>query len=219
MRNVCTFLFFLYLFCFGFTAPNAQVRVVDGDTIHIGQDKYRLEGIDAPEMRQECLYKGEQWECGIESTKSLRKQIAVTSQLRCEGERKDSYGRILAICFLGGKDINAWMVKNGWALAYVKYSKKYLKEQRYAKKNTLGIWKGQFVLPWDWRRGKRLDTNVNSQKRNCKIKGNISSKGEKIFHLPGGIYYDRTKISKQKGEVWFCTEAEALNAGWRKSKR
>ena len=55
MRNVCTFLFFLYLFCFGFTAPNAQVRVVDGDTIHIGQDKYRLEGIDAPEMRQECL--------------------------------------------------------------------------------------------------------------------------------------------------------------------
>ena len=152
MRNVCTFLFFLYLFCFGFTEPNAQVRVVDGDTIHIGQDKYRLEGIDAPEMRQECLYKGEQWECGIESTKSLRKQIAVTSQLRCEGERKDSYGRILAICFLGGKDINAWMVKNGWALAYVKYSKKYLKEQRYAKKNTLGIWKGQFVLPWDWRR-------------------------------------------------------------------
>ena len=149
MRNVCTFLFFLYLFFFGFTAPNAQVRVVDGDTIHIGQDKYRLEGIDAPEMRQECLYKGEQWECGIESTKSLRKQIALTSQLRCEGERKDSYGRILAICFLGGKDINAWMVKNGWALAYVKYSKKYLKEQRYAKKNGLGIWKGQFELPWD----------------------------------------------------------------------
>ena len=141
MRNLTTLFLFLHLFCLVFTKPNAQVRVVDGDTIHIGKDKYRLEGIDAPENRQECLYKGEQWECGKESTKSLRKKIEVTSQIRCEGERKDSYGRILAICFLGGKDINAWMVKNGWALAYVKYSKKYLKEQRYAKKTVLGYGK------------------------------------------------------------------------------
>ena len=219
MRNLITLFLFLHLFCLVFTKPNAQVRVVDGDTIHIGKNKYRLEGIDAPENRQECLNKSEQWECGKESTKSLRKKIEVTSQIRCEGERKDSYGRILAICFLGGKDINAWMVKNGWALAYVKYSKKYLKEQRYAKEKGLGIWKGQFVAPWDWRRGKRLEPIKNFQNGDCKIKGNISSKGEKIFHLPGGIYYDRTKISKQKGERWFCTVSEALNAGWRQSKR
>ena len=219
MRNLITLFLFLHLFCLVFTKPNAQVRVVDGDTIHIGKDKYRLEGIDAPENRQECLYKGEQWECGKESTKSLRKKIEVTSRIRCEGERKDSYGRILAICFLGGKDINAWMVKNGWALAYVKYSKKYLMEQRYAEEKGLGIWKGQFVAPWDWRRGKRLEPKKNFQNGDCKIKGNISSKGEKIFHLPGGIYYDRTKISKQKGERWFCTVSEALNAGWRQSKR
>ena len=115
IRNLTNFFLLLYLFCFVFTVSNAQVRVVDGDTIHIGKDKYRLKGIDAPENRQECLYKGEQWECGKESTKSLRKKIEVTSQIRCEGERKDSYGRILAICLLGGKDINAWMVKNGWA--------------------------------------------------------------------------------------------------------
>ena len=219
MRNLTAFFLFLHLFCFVFTAPNAQVRVVDGDTIHIGRDKYRLEGIDAPEDRQECLYKGEQWECGKESTKSLRKKIEVTSQIRCEGERKDSYGRILAICFSGEKDINAWMVKNGWALAYVKYSKKYLDEQKYAKKKGLGIWKGQFVLPWDWRRGKRLGSNDNLQKGYCKIKGNVSSSGEKIFHVPGGDYYDKTKISKKKGERWFCTEPEAINAGWRKSKK
>tara|TARA_Y100001970_G_scaffold229119_1_gene284119 strand:- start:615 stop:839 length:225 start_codon:yes stop_codon:yes gene_type:complete len=74
-------------------------------------------------------------------------------------------------------------------------------------------------VPWDWRRGKRLESNENSQNGDCKIKGNISSNGEKIFHLPGGTNYSRTKISKEKGELWFCSVAEAIDAGWRKSKR
>ena len=98
------------------------------------------------------------------------------------------------------------MVKNGWALAYVKYSKEISKGAEICEEKGLGIWKGQFVAPWDWRRGKRLEPIKNFQNGDCKNKrGNISSKGEKIFHLPGGIYYDRTKISEQKGERWFCT--------------
>ena len=218
IRNLTNFFLLLYLFCFVFTVSNAQVRVVDGDTIHIGKDKYRLKGIDAPENRQECLYKGEQWECGKESTKSLRKKIEVTSQIKCEGERKDSYGRILAICLLGGKDINAWMVKNGWALAYRQYSKKYVEQEAYAKRNNLGMWRGNFIAPWDWRKGVKFlgkkDTN-----QACDIKGNISSSGEKIYHLPEGAYYSRTKITESKGERFFCTEDEALKYGWRKSKR
>ena len=58
----------------------------------------------------------------------------------------------------------------------------------------------------------------SSNTTDCLIKGNINSKGEKIYHVPGQQYYNDTKIEENKGERWFCTEAEAIAAGWRKSK-
>ena len=81
-----------------------------------------------------------------------------------------------------------------------------------------GIWAGEFVKPWEWRRGKRLAANDNAVGQ-CRIKGNISRSGERIYHVPGGQYYDRTKINPSKGEQWFCSEAEAIAAGWRRLKR
>ena len=74
------------------------------------------------------------------------------------------------------------------------------------------------MKPWEWRRGKRLVANDNATDQ-CRIKGNISRSGERIYHVPGGQYYDRTKIGLSKGERWFCSEAEAIAAGWRRSKR
>ena len=219
MRIKSIFFAFIFSCALNPSLSLGDFRVVDGDTIHKGSKKFRLEGIDAPELSQSCLYQGKTWFCGRAATRALAKNIEAAKTIKCEGDEKDNYGRVIAICHADNQDLNAWMVKNGWALAYIKYSKKYLKEQQYAKKNGLGMWKGQFVVPWDWRRGKRSESNKNSQNGDCKIKGNISLKGEKIFHLPEGLHYSRTKISKQKGELWFCTEAEALNAGWRKSKR
>jgi hypothetical protein len=52
----------------------------------------------------------------------------------------------------------------------------------------------------------------------CNIKGNVSTRGERIYHVPGQKYYDRTRISASHGERWFCSEAEARAAGWRRSK-
>ena len=75
-----------------------------------------------------------------------------------------------------------------------------------------------FVEPWKWRQGVRLSSEVISTQEGCSIKGNISSSGEKIYHVPGGQYYTRTKINQSKGEKWFCSEQEAKFAGWRKSK-
>ena len=95
------------------------------------------------------------------------------------------------------------MVKNGWALAYVKYSKKYLKEQRYAKEKGLGIWKGQFVAPWDWRRGKRLEPIKNFQNGDCKIKGNISSKGKKFSTYLGAFITIEQKFLNKKEKDGF----------------
>jgi hypothetical protein len=112
------------------------------------------------------------------------------------------------------------MVFNGWALAYRKYSTDYVGQEQAAQEARRGIWRGQFVLPWEWRRGKRLLTaSAPDNATGCTIKGNISSSGEGIYHVPGGQYYDRTKINTAKGERWFCSEAEAVAAGWRKSKR
>ena len=84
------------------------------------------------------------------------------------------------------------------------------------------MWRGDFVAPWDWRRGERLAGGRESSKGNagggCRIKGNISRNGSQLYHVPGGQYYDRTRIDTSKGERWFCTERHAQAAGWRRSE-
>ena len=112
------------------------------------------------------------------------------------------------------------MVLNGWADAYRRYSTDFVDEEEIAQDARVGLWRGEFVPPWEWRRGKRLQAVSTPESGNgCAIKGNISSKGERIFHSPGDQHYDRTKINTARGERWFCSEAEAVAAGWRKAKR
>ena len=112
------------------------------------------------------------------------------------------------------------MVLNGWALAYRKYSKDYAGQEQSAKTARRGIWRGEFVPPWEWRRGKRLQTaSAPGSATGCVINGNISSSGERIFHVPRAQHYDRTKINTAKGERSFWSESEAVAAGGRKSKR
>ncbi len=91
-------------------------------------------------------------------------------------------------------------------------------EEAEAQAVRRGIWGSEFVKPREWRRGKRIAANDNAPGQ-CRIKGNINRKGERIYHLPGGKWYDRTRIDPAKGERWFCTEAEARAAGWRKSNQ
>ena len=71
--------------------------------------------------------------------------------------------------------------------------------------------------PWEWRRGKRLDAVAADGRKGCRIKGNIGRGGKRIYHVPGGRWYDQTKIDRSKGERWFCSEGEAQDAGWRRS--
>ena len=120
---------------------------------------------------------------------------------------------------LQAEELNKWMVRQGWAIAYRKYSTDYVDDETAAKNEKLGIWASRFIEPEKWRRGERLDQQEQPSIGNCDIKGNISRSGERIYHLPGGRYYDRTKITASKGERMFCSEAEARAAGWRKSKR
>ena len=200
----------------------AEVRVIDADTIEVNGNKVRLNGIDAPESGQNCEdAQNQSYKCGIKATEALKELLSSQDNmsLNCEFSGKDVYGRLIGECRLGSLNINAWLVQNGWALAYRKYSLKYIQYEKEAKINKAGIWSGKFIEPWNWRRGDRLRVANVEANNGCLIKGNISSSGEKIYHLKTGQYYQRTKISLSKGERWFCTEEEARKNGWRKSKR
>ena len=140
---------------------SGNAKVIDGDTIKINKKKIRLFGIDAPEKNQICkkIYLNffifsfqKNYKCGEKSTLALLKKIK-DKKIKCILEdNRDRYGRFIGTCHVGNQDINRWLVKNGYALAYKKYSKKYLLDEQYAKENKLGLWKGTFMKPEEWRR-------------------------------------------------------------------
>jgi endonuclease YncB( thermonuclease family) len=132
-----------------------SARVIDGDTIEVRGKRVRLHGIDAPESDQTCLDGGQRWPCGRRSTQALRDRVA-GGTVRCVGDEEDRYGRLIAICYADGTNLNAWMVEQGWAVAYRRYSTEFVGEERQAENEGAGVWKGQFVMPWEWRRGQRL---------------------------------------------------------------
>jgi hypothetical protein len=130
---------------------------------------------------------------------------------------------------VAGADVSAWLIDQGWAMAYRQYSLDYVKNEDRARAVRLGIWTSQFQAPWEWRNEQRPDATRSQpqdvqlpgthSRTNCLIKGNISAKGERIYHMPGAEHYARTSINASKGERWFCSEAEARDAGWRRSRR
>jgi hypothetical protein len=162
------------------------------------------------------------WRCGQKAALALADKIG-RQTVRCEPKDRDVYGRTVAVCRAGDTDLNAWMTAQGWAWAYRQYSLVYVTEEQRASKAKLGVWQGDFIYAWDWRHdSRRADRAVNTTQSNsgqCDIKGNINQRGEHIFHVVGGAYYDKTFINPLKGERWFCSEREAIQAGWRRSKR
>lgn len=134
-----------------------KARLSDGDSLRLKGEamRVRLSGIDSPELTQECRKNQQGWECGQAAKQALQQRID-GGEVSCMGDEKDIYERLLATCYLTMKDgeyldLNAWQVKNGWAIAYVYYSKRYVNEQAYAKKQKLGIWQGSFLEPYEWR--------------------------------------------------------------------
>ncbi|GIL85328.1 hypothetical protein Vretifemale_13809 [Volvox reticuliferus] len=352
----------LLAFCASAQQKNitGQARVVDGDTLAFMTYRVRLYGVDAPETAQYCLDAlNVSYACGNVSKQALANKIG-NSTLTCIVKDIDIYGRSVSICGLTNatgafEDVNAWLVSQGYAVAYRQFSKMYVPQEDQARAARLGVWQGQFQMPWDWRNSDSpspppplktspplsqppplskvpppqntkppqavtpsppvakspppsllpppslksppqviksppplrlpplspppflvkfpppfqppspvakpppspspspppsprpppppspnpsptppsppspnpvrqpplpsLPTTCGDPVPMCPtgpaIKGNIASSGEKIYHVPGGKYYDSVCISLKNGERFFCTEAEAQAAGWR----
>jgi endonuclease YncB( thermonuclease family) len=200
------------------TTITGIARVVDGDSLVIDQARLRLHGIDAPEKNQQCFRKPKAWPCGKDATSALV-EIVKGAELNCAVLDRDRYKRLIVRCFVDKIDLGERLVRSGLAIAYTQYSEDYVEAETFARKRRAGIWSGDFVEPRLWRRGKRMSSDQKPVSGSCMIKGNISSSGEKIYHPPQGTYYSRTKVDPSKGERMFCSEEEAVAAGWRGSKR
>lgn len=205
------------------TILSGPARVVDGDTLDIAGRRVRLEGIDAPETGQRCpgRYAGGllgPWRCGQAATSELARLVGA-KEIACEAHETDKYDRLIATCFVDGLDINAEMVRSGYAWAFVKYSRTYEKHEADARRRKAGIWASSAAPQPAWEyRSRRWATAEPVAPEGCAIKGNVSADGERIYHTPWSPWYDKVRVSERNGERWFCDEAEALAAGWRAAR-
>jgi endonuclease YncB( thermonuclease family) len=196
-----------------------KANIIDGDTIDIAGIPIRLQGIDAPEQLQKCTGDGDQVACGKLATKALARMIG-NAPVTCVLLGQDKYDRLLGECSANGQSLNARMVRDGWALAFVKYSDRYIAQEKEARFARAGMWQWQFAKPWEWRAGILEEAAGTSRgAAGCLIKGNINRRGDRIYHMPFHQHYGRTRIDEHKGERWFCSEEEAQSAGWRRSLR
>jgi endonuclease YncB( thermonuclease family) len=193
-----------------------QPEIVDADTFRFGGEKLRLWGVDAPESGQACLdAAGRRYLCGSQAALALADWIS-RRRMSCQQRDTDRYGRSVVSCTVAGEDVAGWLARQGWARDYTRYSRgAYALQERQAGEARRGIWAGEHVAPWAWRRGERLQVEqASAPAGECRIKGNVSGSG-RIYHTPGSRHYERTRIDETEGERWFCSPEEAERAGWR----
>ncbi len=214
-------------------------RVIDGDTIELNNgEKVRYIGIDTPET----LDPRKPVQCFGKNASAKNKELVEGKPvwLVKDISDKDKYGRLLRYVYLGDPEqesstfVNLELVKLGFAHSYtyppdVKYQDLFVAAQSEARENQRGLWsdcpaerpaKPDLAPPEDPALQDPITSSPSlpNSTSNCLIKGNIGSTGEKIYHLPGCGSYDKTKIDDSRGEKWFCSEDEAMSAGWRKAK-
>ena len=198
----------------------AVTQVIDGDTIEVDEGgvpfRVRYVGMDAPELDGEPM--------AAESLAANRKLVEGKRivMIRDQSEA-DRYGRLLRFVFIGDTFVNDELVRLGMARATpfppdLSCQTEFAAAQREALQAGRGLW-GIVLSLTPPGGGGACAGGCVTPPAGCRIKGNINSSGEKIYHVPGGKFYDNTVIEPEKGERWFCTEAEAIEAGWRKSKQ
>ena len=155
LNKINLFLVFSICLIFFFLTYNDvksyEIKIIDGDTIHLNNEKIRFTGIDTPELKQTCNRNNEIIYCGIQARQLLINKIG-KNKVNCIKEGKDQYKRTLAECFVNDLSLSRFLVREGYAFAYRKYSKKFIEDENFAKNNNMGMWSMKFEYPWDWRK-------------------------------------------------------------------
>lgn len=201
-------------------------EVIDGDSLKVAGTEIRLFGVDAPEFTQPCYNNGSEVTCGA-MAKDVLAGLIGNSVLTCQPRYTDTFGRIVATCQTSGVDIAGALVDAGWATAFQRYGNDYVAAEMGARAARAGIWQWDFQMPEDYRASQQASPQPRTAQASprpaarprsyegndqCLIKGNHSRRGDWIYHLPGMPYYDATRA-----EAYFCTEAEAQAAGYRRA--
>ena len=142
-------MFVILMFCKSSFADN--IKIIDGDTIILNNEKIRFSGIDTPELKQTCKQGDQKVNCGMFAKMLLTRKIGNKTP-KCISEGQDVYKRTLAECFINGESLSSFLVRSGYAFAFRKYSKKFIKDEEFAKSNNLGMWSMKFQYPWDFRK-------------------------------------------------------------------
>ena len=153
-KRKAIFLISIFLFVFLLTIndiKSQELKVVDGDTIYLNDEKIRFTGIDTPELKQTCIKEGFIDPCGLTAKEILIEKIG-DNIVKCISEGKDQYKRTLAECFVNDESLSSYLVRSGYAFAYRRYSKKFIPDEDYAKDNKIGMWSMEFDYPWDYRK-------------------------------------------------------------------
>jgi endonuclease YncB( thermonuclease family) len=145
--SICLIFFFLTYN----DVKSYEIKIIDGDTIHLNNEKIRFTGIDTPELKQTCNRNNEIIYCGIQARQLLINKIG-KNKVNCIKEGKDQYKRTLAECFVNDLSLSRFLVRQGYAFAYRKYSKKFIEDENFAKNKNMGMWSMKFEYPWDWRK-------------------------------------------------------------------
>ena len=201
-------------------------QVIDGDSLRVAGTEVRLFGVDAPEFSQACYSNGSAIACGA-MAKDVLAGLIGGAILTCQPRDTDTYGRIVATCRTSGVDVGEALVESGWATAFRRYGNDYVPAETRARAARAGIWQWDFQMPEDYRASLQAEPQQRTAQASlrpagrarryegngqCLIKGNHSRRGDWIYHLPGMPYYDATRA-----EAYFCTEAEAQAAGYRRA--
>jgi endonuclease YncB( thermonuclease family) len=195
----------------GVAAVEGRATIIDGDSLVVGETEVRLHGIDAPEGRQNCEVKGQQWRCGQAAAETLQ-MLTVRKIIVCAEHERDRYERVVATCHRDDLNINATMVEVGMALAYRHHSTRYVAEEEVARQQRRGVWDSNFVPPWEWRAQQR------TADAHCVVKGNVNRHGARIYHTRQSPHYAQVKIHHAEGDRCFETTAAAEAAGFRAPK-
>jgi endonuclease YncB( thermonuclease family) len=188
--------------------------IVDGDTLEVGGKIVRLYGVDAPELGQFCLNGTKRYRCGYEAALILTKLVG-SGPVECRPTPVDKKDKG-QICSVGLVDLAEAMLRRGYAAAPPTSLTIYRRVESEAKQSKLGIWRGDFILPWEWKEGRRLEARGDEPRQACDIKGIVSDKKERVYAVNTDPEYAAIEVDQTRGERLFCSDDEAELAGWRR---